>query len=170
MKKILTVAMSLFLYLTCAGGNRNPLRRNIGVDISSLVRDCGIEVVIGQEISGHWSIEGSQKLLLGMISPGPDQDEAEHYGSLGRLEEQSRGSMTDFMTGDIRVTYWVNEVYSGIYMMAGCRYGHRTGLRGTVRAGYSIKLYKGLRSSLAIETAIGSKEENKLSLTISYTY
>lgn len=130
----------------------------------------GIEVVIGQELAKHWSVEASRVFELNMVLPRPSQETAEHYKNIGHVKERATNSGSDLLTGNIRIAYWPDEVYSGITMMAGCRYGIRNGLRGSIKAGYAICLWKGLRCTIAYDRSIEKDPEQDISLTLSYTY
>lgn len=168
----MAVAVCLFITLTCAGGNdiRKLKRQSLGVNLGQSMKTGGIEIVMGQELSKHWSIEASRVFELSMVLPRPSQETAEHYKNIGHVNERITDSGQDLLTGNIRIAYWPDEVFSGITIMAGCRYGMRNGLRGSIKAGYVICLWRRLRCTLGYDRSIGKDPEQDISLTLSYTY
>lgn len=168
----MAVITCVLIAITCAGSGKNRIlrRQSLGVNLSQAIEYGGVEIVIEQEFSKHWSIEASSLLVLEMVLSKPSKDETEHYENIGKTKEKVPLYGHDFMTGNIRIAYWPHEVYSGIFMMAGCRQGQENGLRGNIKVGYAIKLHKGFRCSLAYDQSFGRSQENDISLTISYTY
>ena len=92
------------------------------------------------------------------------------------MEKSSTATNEDTISGGLKIKYWVNETFNGGYIMAGCRFGDRRGLDGTIGMGYSIRIWKGLRWSVSYEFDLRrsyltqSPKGNGLGLTLSYTY
>lgn len=170
MRTLIVVAACLIMCMTCRaeGKDKTIWPRSAGIDVGSAVQEGTVKLMVSQQFSRHWSVDACHAIRLGMVCKRADRIEEEHYGTLGYVLAIADDSSYEMMTGDLTVSYWLNECFRGMFIQAGCRSGIKMRWEGIMGLGYSIKVWKGLRCSLTYDTSIGKERKSHLGLTISY--
>lgn len=147
----------------------------IGIDLTYLIGRGGVGAKIEKQFSTHWSVEGYNEINIKMMAKGRNEAEIEHYNEFEETQSISDNGNPEFLTGGIRLKYWIKDPFKGCHIAAGCKCGKREGIRGTIGAGYTFQVWRNFTGSLSLETDIAQKsaeERNsiKVSLTLNYTF
>ena len=176
MRLLLTASICTVLCMTCMAQNndRNIKATAIGIDLGSAIRAGELKITMGHQFSKHWSLEASHGIMLSRLTKGMSDEEKSHYGELVTSDMPETVPEKDMFSGEIKLKYWVNGLYTGGFMMTGLTSGGTGDIDICIGAGYAMKISTGIRLTISYEAGIRESAIMKrlngkgITLTLSY--
>lgn len=170
MKRLIAAVACLTLCIACLGNGkeRNTWHRMAGIDLGAAIGEGAMKIVISQQFAKHWSIDSRHSVRMNMSRHRLSSEEKEHYEILDYAFEDAGCTDEDIMTGDITISYWINESFRGLSLQAGCSWGIRKNTESILGLGYTIGIWKGLRCSMTYYATLGCQMNRNFGFTITY--
>ena len=134
--------------------DRNIKATAIGIDLGSAIRAGELKFSVGHQFSEHWSIEASHGVMLSRLTRGMSDEEKTHYGELLATSTAETDPERNMFSAEIMVKYWMGGTYTGGFITTGCTSGGAEGVDVSIGAGYSMRIWAGIRLSVCYEIGI----------------
>ena len=146
MKRISAIIFTIAI----GGGCLAQQKSCLGIDAGRIVREGGISISAGYGFSRRWSASWKMELDARVFESEYDSEYREHLGEFngpGNQEQPTRGN-------SITLQYWIDSIYEGAWIEAGCRCTDRMQADCVIGAGYVIPVWKGLKATLSYQTSL----------------
>ena len=166
------LALMLSAASSAAGRNLNY----ISCGVSDAICRNTIELSFGHQIAERWSIGGGTFLNIERLTKEMDHETLQHQINLSDtdLPVQRIQFREDLSTTYISVYYWPSEIYKGATVGIGGIVKDRSGPDLFCRAGYLLRIWKGLGCELGwticLKETINNKTINANGLSINICY
>lgn len=148
----------------------------VGCGVSEAICNNKIELSLGHQIAERWSIGGTASLNIKRLTKEMDHETLQHQINLSDtdLPVQRIQFREDLSEVYISVHYWPSEIYKGATVGIGGIVKDRSGPDLFCRAGYLLRIWKGLGCELGwticLKETINNKTINANGLRINICY